>query len=66
MSKQNKNQNNYKNRRFFVQFSDATMDVDSFACFDVIAIAKKRQLLRHYSIIKKSRTRTGFYRNVIL
>ena len=30
-----------KNRRYFVEFSDAIVDVDSFACFDAIFLGKK-------------------------
>ena len=32
-----------KNRDFFVEFSDAMIDVDSFACFDVIFLEKSVQ-----------------------
>ena len=35
-----------KNRRFFVEFSDAIMDADSFACFNVIFSEKKRAAMR--------------------
>ena len=49
MTKQQKtNRNSDKNRnirsqksKFFVEFSDAIMNVDSFACFDVIFLEKK-------------------------
>ena len=33
-----------KNQKFFVEFSDEIMDVDSFACFDVIFLEKKRAM----------------------
>ena len=33
-----------KNQRFFVEFSDEIMDIDSFACFDVIFLEKKRAM----------------------
>ena len=33
-----------KKRTFFVEFSDTIMDVDSFACFHVIFLEKKRAM----------------------
>ena len=41
-----KNQNNrlQKSQIFFVEFFDVIMDVDSFACFDVIFSEKKRAM----------------------
>ena len=47
------NRNNDKNRnncsqksKIFVEFSDAIMDADSFACFNVIFSEKKRAAMR--------------------
>ena len=35
-----KNRNNCKNRRFFVKFCNAIMNVDMFECFDSIFLKK--------------------------
>ena len=42
--KPEKNKNNVKHRRFFVKFYDVTMDVDSFASFNVIFLGKNVQM----------------------
>ena len=40
----NRNNRSQKLKIFFVEFSDAIMDVDSFTCIDVIVLEKKRAM----------------------